>query len=87
MIFRARVAITNALNQYTVELQQPGSPRALGIGATQSDLRAGQQAQLIFSNLTRAGLYTGTVTFTTSARPGGLGLGGTLVGHFSARIP
>ncbi len=87
VMFHARVAITNALNQYTVELQQPGSPRALGIGGTPSDLRAGQQAQLIFSNLTRAGLYTGTVTFTTSARPGGLGLGGTLVGHFSARIP
>jgi len=87
--FRARVAITNALNQYTVELQQPGTPRALGIAGTSSDLRTGQKARLVFSNLTRSGLYTGTVTFTaSSSRPGGLaGLGGTLVGRFSARIP
>ncbi len=85
--FRARVPIANALNQYTVELRQPGTPDALGIGGTSSDLRAGQQARLIFSNLTRPGLYRGTVMFTASARPGGRGLGGTLVGRFSARIP
>jgi hypothetical protein len=63
------------------------APRALGIGATSSDLRAGQQAQLTFSNLTRPGIYTGVVTFTTSRTLGAPGFGGTLVGSFRARIP
>ncbi|MGA2453205.1 MAG: hypothetical protein ABSG93_06750 [Solirubrobacteraceae bacterium] len=85
--FRARVAIKNALSQYTVELHTPGTPQAIAIGSTSSDLRSGQQAQMIFSNLTRPGLYTGTVTFSASSRPGGRGFGGTLVGRFSARIP
>jgi hypothetical protein len=85
--FRARVAIENALDQYTVELHSPGTPRALGFGATASNLRTGQQAKLTFSNLTRPGVYTGTVTFTTAQRPGARGFGGTLVGRFRTRIP
>ena len=85
--FRARVAIENALAQYTVELHSPGTPRALGIGASSSDLRAGQQARFTFSNLTRPGIYSGVVTFTTSRGPGTPGFGGTLVGRFRARVP
>jgi len=85
--FRVRVAIENALAQYTVELRSPGAPRALGIGASSSDLRAGQQARLTFSNLTRPGTYNGVVTFTTSNGLGAPEFGGTLVGRFHARIP
>src|SRR5271166_952378 len=85
--FRAPVAINNARNAYTVKLREPGTPLAIGFASTASDLRAGQDTHLTSSDLTRPGLYTGTVTFTTSNRPGQPGLGGAKVGVFSARIP
>jgi hypothetical protein len=85
--FRARVPVANALSAYTIELHQPGRPAQWAIGSTWSDLRTGQRARMSFSNLTRPGLYTGTVSFSASDRPGGRGFGGALVGRFSARIP
>jgi hypothetical protein len=85
--FRARVPVANALSAYTIELHRPGKPAQWSIGSTSSDLRTGQRARMTFSDLTRPGVYTGTVTFSASDRPGGRGFGGALVGRFSARIP
>jgi hypothetical protein len=85
--FQAPVAINNARNEYTVKLREPGTPLSIGYAATATDLRTREDTRLTFSHLTRRGLYTGTVTFTTSTRPGQPGLTGMRVGEFRARIP
>jgi hypothetical protein len=85
--FHARVPVTNALSAYTIELHTPGRPAAWSIASTATDLRAGQRTQMVFSNLTRPGLYLGSVSFSASGKPGGRGFGGVLVGRFSARVP
>ena len=86
--FEAPVAIPNALTAYSIELRNPGTPRSWGATNTNTNLHRGQRVSITFSNLTRPGLYTGTVRLTNrQSSVVGLGFAGPLVGRFSARIP
>jgi hypothetical protein len=86
--FKAPVAITDALTAYAIELRDPGPRPESGGTNTDMNLRPRQRVSVTFSNLTRTGLYTGTVRLIQTLSDGlALGFAGPLVGRFSARIP